>query len=57
MLTFHLDLSTMHAVCDTIWYGLAFKGMKLGGLILIGLGFLLVLLPDDWPDYVTLLIR
>ena len=47
----------MHAVCDTIWYGLAFKGMKLGGLILIGLGFLLVLLPDDWPDYVTLLIR
>ncbi len=40
-----------------MWYGVAFKGMKLGGLILIGLGFLLVLLPDDWPDYVTLLIR
>lgn len=31
--------------------------MKLSGVILIGVGFFLVMFPDNWPDYITRLLR
>ncbi|XP_076349778.1 solute carrier family 35 member F3-like [Tachypleus tridentatus] len=45
------------AVIDIYIYGVVFKGMKLAGILLIVTGFLLVLLPNDWPDYVNILLR
>lgn len=37
--------------------GVVFEGMKLAGTIMIVNGFLLVLLPENWPDYLTRLLR
>ena len=34
-----------------------FEGMKLAGTVLIVCGFLLVLFPENWPDYLTRLLR
>ncbi|XP_023243549.1 putative thiamine transporter SLC35F3 [Centruroides sculpturatus] len=45
------------AVIDVYRYNIKFYGMKLAGIILIVVGFLLVLLPDDWPDYLTMVLR
>ncbi|KAG8192411.1 hypothetical protein JTE90_017946 [Oedothorax gibbosus] len=45
------------AVLDVHFYHVVFKGMKLAGVLLISIGFMLVLLPDNWPDYITRLIR
>ncbi|XP_015908781.1 solute carrier family 35 member F3 [Parasteatoda tepidariorum] len=45
------------AVLDVHLYNVIFEGMKLAGILLISIGFLLVLLPDNWPDYITRLIR
>lgn len=45
------------AVIDVYRYHIKFYGMKLAGIILIVVGFLLVLLPDDWPDYLTMVLR
>lgn len=38
-------------------YGAHFEGMKLAGMILIAVGFFLVMFPDNWPDYITRLLR
>lgn len=38
-------------------YGANFEGMKLAGMILIAVGFFLVMFPDNWPDYITRLLR
>lgn len=32
-------------------------GMKLAGMIFIAVGFFLVMFPDNWPDYITKLLR
>lgn len=45
------------AVLDVHLYRVVFEGMKLAGILLISVGFLLVLLPDNWPDYITRIIR
>ncbi|CAL1264931.1 unnamed protein product [Larinioides sclopetarius] len=45
------------AVLDVNIYNVVFEGMKLAGILLICIGFMLVLLPDNWPDYITRLIR
>ncbi|XP_054721386.1 putative thiamine transporter SLC35F3 [Uloborus diversus] len=45
------------AVLDVHLYNVKFEGMKLAGILLISIGFMLVLLPDNWPDYITRLIR
>ena len=37
--------------------GVVFEGMTLAGTIMIVNGFLLVLLPENWPDYLTRLLR
>lgn len=42
---------------DVVLYGTHFYGMKLAGIILISIGFFLVMFPDDWPDYITRLLR
>ncbi|XP_034828674.1 solute carrier family 35 member F3 [Maniola hyperantus] len=42
---------------DVILYGVEFEGMKLSGIILITVGFLLVMFPDNWPDYIMRLLR
>lgn len=42
---------------DVILYGATFAGMKLAGVILIGIGFFLVMFPENWPDYITRLLR
>lgn len=42
---------------DITLYEAEFAGMKLSGVILIGVGFFLVMLPDNWPDYITRLLR
>ncbi|KAL0274510.1 UNVERIFIED_CONTAM: hypothetical protein PYX00_002609 [Menopon gallinae] len=45
------------AALDVILYGAEFAGMKLAGIILISVGFFLVMFPDNWPDYITRLLR
>lgn len=45
------------AILDVYLYDVVFEGMKLAGILLILIGFMLVLLPEDWPDYLTLLLR
>ncbi|XP_070073462.1 solute carrier family 35 member F3 isoform X2 [Drosophila takahashii] len=42
---------------DVILYSANFAGMKLAGVILIGIGFFLVMFPANWPDYITRLLR
>jgi hypothetical protein len=42
---------------DVVLYGAHFVGMKLAGMILIAVGFFLVMFPDNWPDYITRLLR
>ncbi|KAJ8984736.1 hypothetical protein NQ317_005001 [Molorchus minor] len=42
---------------DVVLYGASFEGMKLAGMILIAVGFFLVMFPDNWPDYITRLLR
>lgn len=46
-----------HTVLDVNLNGVVFEGMKLAGTIMIVNGFLLVLLPENWPDYLTRLLR
>ncbi|XP_076308602.1 solute carrier family 35 member F3-like [Tachypleus tridentatus] len=41
------------AVIDIRVYGVVFRGMKLVGVILIDIGFLLVLSPSNWPEYLN----
>uniref|UniRef100_A0A182IVF8 EamA domain-containing protein n=1 Tax=Anopheles atroparvus TaxID=41427 RepID=A0A182IVF8_ANOAO len=45
------------AALDIVLYGAQFAGMKLAGIILIAVGFFLVMFPDNWPDYITRLLR
>ncbi|KAL1123518.1 hypothetical protein AAG570_002595 [Ranatra chinensis] len=45
------------AALDMVLYGAHFYGMKLAGMILISIGFFLVMFPDNWPDYITRLLR
>ncbi|EZA58449.1 putative thiamine transporter SLC35F3 isoform X2 [Ooceraea biroi] len=45
------------AALDVIFYGAHFMGMKLAGMIFIAVGFFLVMFPDNWPDYITRLLR
>ncbi|KAK5650051.1 hypothetical protein RI129_001080 [Pyrocoelia pectoralis] len=45
------------AALDVVLYGAHFEGMKLAGMILIAVGFFLVMFPDNWPDYITRLLR
>ncbi|XP_058813232.1 uncharacterized protein LOC131677427 isoform X2 [Topomyia yanbarensis] len=45
------------AALDIVLYGAHFAGMKLSGIILIAVGFFLVMFPDNWPDYITRLLR
>lgn len=42
---------------DIVLYGATFAGMKLAGVILIGVGFFLVMFPANWPDYLTRFLR
>eukprot|EP00095_Tigriopus_kingsejongensis_P001941 maker-scaffold246_size239296-snap-gene-1.35 protein:Tk01941 transcript:maker-scaffold246_size239296-snap-gene-1.35-mRNA-1 annotation:"solute carrier family 35 member f3 isoform x2" len=45
------------AALDTHWYGAQFAGMKLAGIIVICLGFVIVLFPSNWPNCIHSLIR
>ncbi|XP_014252840.1 putative thiamine transporter SLC35F3 [Cimex lectularius] len=45
------------AALDVVLYGAQFLGMKLAGMILISIGFFLVMFPDNWPTYITRLLR
>ncbi|GBP14581.1 Solute carrier family 35 member F4 [Eumeta japonica] len=45
------------AALDVVLYEVQFEGMKLAGVILIGVGFFLVMFPDNWPDYIMRLLR
>ncbi|XP_072949950.1 solute carrier family 35 member F3 isoform X2 [Epargyreus clarus] len=45
------------AALDVVFYEAHFEGMKLAGIILITVGFSLVMLPDNWPDYIMRLLR
>ncbi|XP_050039915.1 solute carrier family 35 member F3-like isoform X2 [Dermacentor andersoni] len=45
------------AIVDVYIYEVMFEGMKLAGILLILIGFMLVLLPEDWPDYLTMILR
>ncbi|KAG8200007.1 hypothetical protein JTE90_006243 [Oedothorax gibbosus] len=45
------------AAVDVYLYNVEFKGMKLAGVILSMIGFCLVLLPENWPDYITMCLR
>lgn len=52
-----LVTSFPRAALDITLYEAKFVGMKLSGVILIGVGFFLVMLPNNWPDYITRLLR
>lgn len=41
------------AVLDMEYNGTVFEGMKLAGTVMIVSGFLLVLLPSNWTDYIA----
>lgn len=56
-LTPHLPFISLCAVVDVYIYEVLFEGMKLAGILLILIGFMLVLLPEDWPDYLTMILR
>ncbi|XP_035212391.1 putative thiamine transporter SLC35F3 isoform X2 [Stegodyphus dumicola] len=45
------------AAVDVYLYSVVFRGMKLAGIILTMIGFCLVLLPENWPDYLTMMLR
>ncbi|RWS01993.1 putative thiamine transporter SLC35F3-like protein [Dinothrombium tinctorium] len=45
------------AVIDASVYDVQFKQMKLGGILLIMFGFLVVLLPDNWNQYLADILR
>ncbi|XP_066907120.1 solute carrier family 35 member F3 isoform X3 [Halyomorpha halys] len=45
------------AALDVVLYGATFMDMKLAGIILISIGFFLVMFPDNWPTYITRLLR
>ncbi|XP_054266377.1 putative thiamine transporter SLC35F3 isoform X1 [Macrosteles quadrilineatus] len=45
------------AALDVVLYGAHFYGMKLAGMVLISIGFFLVMFPENWPDYITRLLR
>ncbi|XP_035705182.1 uncharacterized protein LOC110847140 isoform X1 [Folsomia candida] len=45
------------AVLDHHLYHHDFEGMCLAGIWIIGVGFCVVLLPEDWPEYITRIIR
>ncbi|XP_063392348.1 solute carrier family 35 member F3 [Cydia fagiglandana] len=42
---------------DVAFYQVQFEGMKLAGIVLIGVGFSLVMFPDNWPNYIMRLLR
>ncbi|XP_026296296.1 solute carrier family 35 member F4 isoform X6 [Apis mellifera] len=52
-----LSASILHLTLDVLLYGAHFMGMKLAGMIFIAVGFFLVMFPDNWPDYITRLLR
>ncbi|CAG0904288.1 unnamed protein product, partial [Cyprideis torosa] len=52
-----IDDVVFSSVLDHDWYGLNVTGMRLGGFILISCGFVLSLFPENWPDYIALLLR
>lgn len=43
-------------VLDMEYNGAVFEGMKLAGTVMIVSGFLLVLLPSNWTDYIVRLL-
>ncbi|KAF4523838.1 hypothetical protein B566_EDAN013606 [Ephemera danica] len=47
----------LSAAVDALLYHEHFHGMKLSGMVLIAVGFFLVLFPDNWPDYITRVLR
>lgn len=51
------EINLYHPALDVVLYGAQFEGMKLAGMILIAVGFFLVMFPDNWPDYITRLLR
>ncbi|XP_042899055.1 solute carrier family 35 member F3 isoform X2 [Parasteatoda tepidariorum] len=44
------------AAIDVYLYSVEFRGMKLAGVVLSMIGFCLVLLPENWPDYLKMLL-
>lgn len=52
-----LTFITFFPALDVVLYGAHFAGMKLAGIILISVGFFLVMFPNNWPDYITRLLR
>lgn len=47
----------LSAALDIRLYNVEFVGMKLSGVILIVTGFMLVLTPENWPDFLTKIIH
>ncbi len=54
---YYAELSPLPTVVDTYLYSSSFVGMRLAGLILISCGFVVVLLPSNWPDAIHTVIR
>lgn len=44
-------------VIDSTFYKIAFAGMKLGGILLLMIGFLVCLLPENWNEYIQKLFN
>lgn len=52
-----MSFDIFFAALDVNYNQVTFEGMKLAGTVMIVSGFLLVLLPENWPDYLTRLLR
>ncbi|GIX81596.1 solute carrier family 35 member F4 [Caerostris extrusa] len=48
---------TSVSAADIYLYSVEFHGMKLAGVVLSMVGFCLVLLPENWPDYLSGALR
>jgi len=44
-------------VVDISLHEAKFEGMKLSGIILVSCGFIMVLFPENWPDFIHFIIR
>ena len=54
---FPMSYCLIFPVIDTLVYNIVFQDMKLGGVLLLLFGFIVVLLPDNWNEYLADLLR
>lgn len=57
LLLIYLLMTYETKVIDASFYKIAFTGMKMGGILLLMIGFLVCLLPENWNEYIQKLFK